>query len=193
MNHCMLEVSTPANSLRGFPEERIIAIECVFFDPETGGIGQQYYRVVNIADENNVVHMSHAYFRQLMMADSRVRSAVLAGDVSEKEAVMDVCKFISANTSKSRQLHCWQHGDGTSLARLIMAVEDYGCSPSNVLPQNIKPAHLSTLITVAAATGYVPHPRRDSAQFTLTDAAYRAEQVCEIWQRLTEQFTDLSE
>jgi hypothetical protein len=46
-------------------------------------------------------------------------------------------------------------------------------------------SHLSTLIHIAGVTGYTPHPRRSTATYMLTDAVYRAEQVCEVWQRLT--------
>ena len=42
-----------------------------------------------------------------------------------------------------------------------------------------------SLLTVAGAIGYAPHPRRSVAHNALTDAIYQAEQVCEIWQRLT--------
>ncbi len=42
-----------------------------------------------------------------------------------------------------------------------------------------------SLLTVAGVTGYAPHPRRSVAHNALTDAIYQAEQVCEIWQRLT--------
>jgi hypothetical protein len=38
---------------------------------------------------------------------------------------------------------------------------------------------------VAGVIGYAPHPRRSVAHNALTDAIYQAEQVCEIWQRLT--------
>ncbi|MDP0907571.1 3'-5' exoribonuclease, partial [Klebsiella pneumoniae] len=34
-------------------------------------------------------------------------------------------------------------------------------------------------------TDYAPHARSALARYTLTDARYQAEQVCEIWQRLT--------
>jgi hypothetical protein len=36
-----------------------------------------------------------------------------------------------------------------------------------------------------------PHPRRSVAHNALTDAIYQAEQVCEIWQRLTSHLESL--
>ncbi|MDO7785448.1 3'-5' exoribonuclease, partial [Escherichia coli] len=44
---------------------------------------------------------------------------------------------------------------------------------------------IRSLLDLAAATGYAPHARKALARYTLTDAVYQAEQVCEIWQRLT--------
>ncbi|MFY2979851.1 3'-5' exoribonuclease, partial [Klebsiella pneumoniae] len=44
---------------------------------------------------------------------------------------------------------------------------------------------IRSLLDLAAATDYAPHARSALARYTLTDARYQAEQVCEIWQRLT--------
>ena len=72
-------------------------------------------------------------------------------------------------------------GDSLSVAALAHAVSRYNLEP--FLP-SFEVRNLSTLIHIAGVTGYAPHPRR-SKSYVLTDAVYRAEQTCEIWQRLT--------
>ena len=42
-----------------------------------------------------------------------------------------------------------------------------------------------SLLTVAGAIGYAPIRAAQLHTTPLTDAIYQAEQVCEIWQRLT--------
>ncbi|MBX9265300.1 3'-5' exoribonuclease, partial [Klebsiella pneumoniae] len=56
---------------------------------------------------------------------------------------------------------------------------------SGIFPEGTKYRCIRSLLDLAAATDYAPHARSAQARYTLTDARYQAEQVCEIWQRLT--------
>ncbi|HBT4925810.1 3'-5' exoribonuclease domain-containing protein [Klebsiella pneumoniae] len=175
MNNVMLDVRVLGKS----PDSPIFAIECVFFEPSTGKIGPGYYRAVDIRTVGGIY--PEAMF-QLMRADTAQRAEVINATCSAIDAVAGACSFIASTASKHEKLFCWSAGDSLSVAALAHAVSRYDLEP--FLPP-FEVRNLSTLIHIAGVTGYVPHPRRSSATYLLTDAVYRAEQTCEIWQRLT--------
>lgn len=117
-----------------------------------------------------------------MRADSAQRAEVINATCSAIDAVAGACRFIASTASKHEKLYCWSAGDSLSVAALAHAVSRYDLSP--FLPA-FEVRNLSTLIHIAGVTGYAPHPRRSFTGGLLTDAVYRAEQACEIWQRLT--------
>ncbi|HII0376137.1 TPA: 3'-5' exoribonuclease domain-containing protein [Klebsiella pneumoniae] len=156
----------------------IFAIECAFFEPSTGKIGPGYYRAVDITTVGGIYPEA---ILQLMKGDSAQRAEVINATCSAIDAVAGACRFIASTASKHEKLFCWSAGDSMSVAALAHAVSRYDLSP--FLPL-FEVRSLSTLIHIAGVTGYVPHPRR-SKTYVLTDAIYRAEQACEIWQRLT--------
>lgn len=174
MNNVMLDI----RDLGKFPDSSILAIECVFFEPSTGQIGPQYYRAVDIRTVGGIYPEA---VLQLIKGDSAQRAEVINATCSEMDAVTGACRFIASTASKHEKLFCWSAGDSLSVAALAHAVSRYDLEP--FLPP-FEVRNLSTLIHIAGVTGYAPHPRR-SKSYVLTDAVYRAEQACEIWQRLT--------
>ncbi|HCM7227009.1 TPA: 3'-5' exoribonuclease [Klebsiella aerogenes] len=175
MNNVMLDVRVLGKS----PDSPIFAIECVFFEPSTGKIGPEYYRAVDIRTVGGIYPEA---VLQLMRGDSAQRAEVINATCSAIDAVAGACRFITSTASKHEKLYCWAAGDSLSVAALAHAVSRYDLEP--FLPP-FEVRNLSTLIHIAGVTGYVPHPRRSSATYLLTDAVYRAEQVCNIWQHLT--------
>ncbi|WP_446896716.1 3'-5' exonuclease [Citrobacter freundii] len=175
MNNFMLDI----RSLGKAPDSPIFAIECVFFEPSTGQIGPQYYRAIDIRTVGSV--NPEAVF-QLMKGDSGQRAEIIHATCSEAGAVEGACQFISETASKHETLICWTAGDSVDVTKLAHALYRHGMCPR--LP-SFDIRYLSTLIHIAGVTGYTPHPRRSTATYILTDAVYRAEQVCEVWQRLT--------
>ncbi|HCB1081022.1 TPA: 3'-5' exoribonuclease [Klebsiella variicola subsp. variicola] len=176
MNNVMLDIRVLGKS----PDSPIFAVECVFFEPSTGKIGPGYYRAVDIRTAGGICPEA---VLQLMKGDSAQRAEVINATCTALSAVTGACRFIVSTASKHEKLFCWSAGDSMSDAALAHAVSRYGL-PMGCLP-SFEARSLSTLIHIAGVTGYAPHPRRSSATYMLTDAVYRAEQVCEIWQRLT--------
>ncbi len=174
MNNVMLDIRVLGKS----PDSPIFAVECVFFEPSTGQIGPEYYRAVDIRTAGSIYPEAAL---QLMKGDSAERAEIINATCTALDAVEGVCRFISSTTSKHEKLFCWSAGDSLSVAALAHAVSRYNLEP--FLPP-FEVRNLPTLIHIAGVTGYAPHPRR-SKSYVLTDAVYRAEQTCEIWQRLT--------
>ncbi|EGG1129383.1 TPA: 3'-5' exoribonuclease [Escherichia coli] len=175
MNHVMLDIRALGKST----DAPVFAIECVFFEPSTGQIGPQFYRAIDIKTVGGIYPEA---VLQLMKGDSEQRAEVINATCSAIDALSGACSFIKKVASKHEKLLCWSAGSSLDVATLAHALSRYGLEP--LLP-SFEFRHLSTLIHIAGVTGYAPHPRRSTATYTLTDAVYRAEQVCEVWQRLT--------
>ncbi|ESM21244.1 hypothetical protein L414_00026 [Enterobacter hormaechei subsp. hoffmannii UCICRE 3] len=176
MNNFMLDI----RALGKAPDSPIFAIECVFFEPSTGQIGPQFYRAINIRTVGGIYPEA---VLQLMKGDNAQRAEVISATCSEIDAIHSVCRFINSTASKHEKPYCWSASNSADVATLAHALSRYGI-PDQILPP-FEIRHLSTLIHIAGITGYTPHPRRSTATYMLTDAVYRAEQVCEVWQRLT--------
>ncbi|KNC89841.1 3'-5' exoribonuclease domain-containing protein [Trabulsiella odontotermitis] len=188
MNNFMLDIRALGKSL----DSTILAIECVFFDPSTGEIGPQGYWPVSINQSSDNLKFDEGVIPNLLRADSDTRAEIINATLAEKVAVFKAIGFICTNSQRALgELNCWVSGDSSSIARLGLKAIHHSINFDEIFSL-VEICHLSTLILIAGATGYAPHPRRDSAPFTLTDAVYRAEQVCDIWQRLTSNHADQS-
>lgn len=175
MNNIMLDIKTLGKS----PDSSIFAIECVFFEPSTGKIGKQYYRAVDLRSTTNIPPEAVI---ELLKGDARERAEVVSATCGEIFAITGLFDFIKKNSPENESLHCWSAGYTHSSIKLLHAASRHHLGA--LFPEmNIR--CLSTLVQLAGVTGYVPHPRLVSAIYTITNAVYRAEQVCEIWQRLT--------
>ena len=96
----------------------------------------------------------------------------------------DLAAFIANNLEHQFEpLFVWFKDTPEKLVSMRYAVER--TEVSGVFPEGTKFRCIRPLLDLAAATGYAPHARRALVRYTMTDARYQAEQVCEIWRRLT--------
>ena len=188
MNHLMVDlinVNEKSSSL-------LCAIEAVFFEPSTGQIGKSFYFPINIRKETGLISVDTAF--EWMKRDSHWRAELMCATETEGAVLHDLTDFIADNIEPHyTPLFVWFKDTPEKLVSLRYAVERRS-SPRNILgcnetagvfPDGTKFRCIRSLLDLAAATGYAPHARKALARYTLTDAIYQAEQVCEIWQRLT--------
>lgn len=180
MNNVMLDIRT----LGDHCDASILAIECVFFEPSTGKIGPQYYRAVDL---NKAENIDPAAVIELLKGDSHQRAEIVNASCSEFDAIALFFDFIRQNTDQHCEPSFWSKKPVLVSQWLIHTSRRHKLG-SYFVPHF--PCCLSTLISVAGVTGYTPHPRRSAASYMLTDAFYQAEQVCEIWQRLTSPYIE---
>lgn len=103
---------------------------------------------------------------------------------AEEDALCSLAAFIADNTCpRNAALFVWFKDAPEKLVSLRYAVDRL--EVSGIFPEGTKYRCIRSLLDLAAATDYAPHARSATARYTLTDARYQAEQVCEIWQRLT--------
>ncbi|HDO7029416.1 3'-5' exoribonuclease domain-containing protein [Klebsiella pneumoniae] len=179
MNNMMLDV----RALGSDDDSQLLAVGCAFFEPSTGQLGPQFYRAIDL---NTVKNIDPAVVIELLKRDADQRVEIISATHTELAAVAELLGFVEKNASKHAELQCWTRSEG-AVRQLISAVKRHNLVVSRIA---LRVCSLPTLVMLAGATGYVPHPRRSTATYVLTDAVYQAEQVCEIWQRLTSPYIE---
>ncbi|MBN4041436.1 3'-5' exoribonuclease [Klebsiella michiganensis] len=188
MNHLMVDLI----NVNEEPSSPLCAIEAVFFEPSTGQIGKCFYSPINVRTETGLISVNTAF--EWMRKDSHWRAELMCATETEGAVLHDLTDFIADNIEPHyTPLFVWFKDTPEKLVSLRYAVERrplprniLGCNETaGVFPDGTKFRCIRSLLDLAAATGYAPHARKALARYTLTDAVYQAEQVCEIWQRLT--------
>lgn len=102
---------------------------------------------------------------------------------AEEDALCSLAAFIADNTCpRNAALFVWFKDAPEKLVSLRYAVDRLEVSGIFLKAQNTAAfVHYSTLLLPQT----MRLMREAPARYTLTDARYQAEQVCEIWQRLT--------
>ncbi|HIH9569969.1 TPA: 3'-5' exoribonuclease domain-containing protein [Klebsiella pneumoniae] len=157
---------------------------------ETPGTrGFQRYNAVDIRKSESLkgrISISTAF--DWMKKDSHWRAEVMSATEAEEDALCSLAAFIADNTCpRNAALFVWFKDVPEKLVSLRYAVDRL--EVSGIFPEGTKYRCIRSLLDLAAATDYAPHARSALARYTLTDARYQAEQVCEIWQRLTSPHT----
>lgn len=184
MNHLMVDlinVNEQSSSL-------LCSIEAVFFEPSTGQIGKSFYSPINIRKAADLIGVDTAF--EWMKKDSHWRAELMSATEAEADVMYGLADFIADNTEhRFDSLFVWFKDTPEKLASLRHAIARKNVSSIipmfSIFPDGTKFRCIRSLLDLAAATGYAPHARKALARYTLTDAVYQAEQVCEIWQRLT--------
>lgn len=178
MNHLMVDLIN-INEKQSSP---LLAIEAVFFEPSTGQIGRSFYHPINIQKEANSISVDTAF--EWMKKDSHWRAELMSTTEGEEDVLYGLADFIAESAEYQFDgLFVWLKDTPEKLASLQHAAARKNVH--RIFPAGTKFRCIRSLLDLAAATGYAPHARKALARYTLTDAIYQAEQVCEIWQRLT--------
>ncbi|EPC0953723.1 3'-5' exonuclease [Klebsiella pneumoniae] len=171
------------------PNAVICAIGAVFFEPSTGKTGPSFYQTIDPrTSQNRGAHISADTVMWWLRQDKEPISELVGAKSHEIEVMLDFAKFIEGafHETKKKNLKVWCKGGSFDFPILKSAFERSSLEGVSMLPWLYwNECCFRSLLTVAGAIGYAPHPRRSVAHNALTDAIYQAEQVCEIWQRLT--------
>ncbi|WLP21027.1 3'-5' exonuclease [Raoultella ornithinolytica] len=181
MNHLMIDLINTSEK----QSSPLCAIEAVFFEPSTGQIGKAFYSSIDIRKAQSLKgRLSIQTAFDWMKKDSHWRAEVMSATATEEDVLCELAGFIADNTRpQNTALFVWFKDTQEKLVSLRYAVDR--SEVSGIFPEGTKFRCIRSLLDLAAATDYAPHARNALARYTLTDALYQAEQVCEIWQRLT--------
>ncbi|HEC2095406.1 TPA: 3'-5' exoribonuclease [Klebsiella oxytoca] len=182
MNHLMIDLKTMGNK----PNAPIVSIGAVFFEPSTGELGEEFYRVVSLKSSMEAGSIPDPDTIMWWMQQSEeARSAI-----SDKNAAMAIStaliqlvEFIRGNSEPGR-VQVW--GNGATFDNVIMRASydrvDIPCPWHFANDRDVR-----TIVELGRAIGI--NPRRDipfegDMHNALADAKHQAKYVSAIWQRL---------
>lgn len=182
MNHLMTDLETMGNK----PSAPIVAIGAVFFDPQSGELGAEFYVAVNLtsAMEQGAVPDGDTIL-WWMKQSAEARSAICTDDTRHiAEALSELSSFISRNSENPRSLKVWGNGANFDNVILRSAYERAG----HICPwQFWNDCDVRTIVLLGRQLGF--DPKRDMpfdgvAHNALADARHQVKYVSAIWQRL---------
>ncbi|MGV4179637.1 3'-5' exonuclease [Citrobacter braakii] len=182
MNNLMIDLESMGKK----PNAPIVSIGAVFFDPQSGDLGQEFYTAVNLesAMEQGAVPDGDTILWWLRQS-SEARSAICVDDAMPiSSALSELSHFINRHSDNPKYLKVW--GNGATFDNVILrgAYERAG----QVCPWQFWNDHdVRTIVTLGRVVGF--DPKRDMpfdgvAHNALADARHQAKYVSAIWQRL---------
>ncbi len=182
VNNLMIDLESMGKK----PNAPIVSIGAVFFDPQSGDLGQEFYTAVNLesAMEQGAVPDGDTILWWLRQS-SEARSAICVDDAMPiSSALSELSHFINRHSDNPKYLKVW--GNGATFDNVILrgAYERAG----QVCPWQFWNDHdVRTIVTLGGVVGF--DPKRDMpfdgvAHNALADARHQAKYVSAIWQKL---------
>ncbi len=182
MKHLMIDLETMGTK----PSAPIVAIGAVFFEPQTGELGAEFYTAVNLSSDMDLGAAPDGDTIQWWLKQSAEARAAICTDYTLPiaDALFELSAFISRNSENPRYLKVW--GNGASFDNVILrtAYERTG----HICPwQFWNDSDVRTIVLLGRQMGF--DPKRDMpfdgvAHNALADARHQVKYVSAIWQRL---------
>ena len=175
LNHLMIDLETFGSTYNS----AIVTIGAVYFDPETGEMGEKFYRAIDIADSIRFGRVDGDTLKWWMKQGDEARKAAIAGAMPLAGALEDLSAFYA----KGRNACPWGNGSSFDITILEHA---YGRCLGTKAPWdfwNIR--DVRTIVHLAEKL--CPKPRefgKGTAHNALDDAIFQAEYVSRMWQAL---------
>ena len=177
MQHLMIDLET-LGTLVNAP---VLAIGAVYFDLDTGALGDQFYGGIDIADACRYGRPSGDTIRWWMQQGDNARHAAVAGKHPSK-LVFD--KFRTFCTKSSGDVKPWGNGASFDISILEYAFLKVTDEPAPWKFWNIRDCRTIKEIAVAAPTFVTTVERTE--HHALDDAIHQAKWVSHYWRWLRE-------
>ncbi|MFS6936166.1 3'-5' exonuclease [Klebsiella oxytoca] len=182
MNHLMVDLETMGNK----PAAPIVTIGAVFFDPQTGDLGAEFYVAVNLASamDQGATPDGDTILWWLKQS-SEARAAICTDDTKHiAEALSELSSFISRNSDNPRYLKVW--GNGANFDNVILR-SAYDRAGQTCPWQFWNDSDVRTMVLLGKKLGFDPKrnmPFDGVAHNALADARHQAKYISAIWQKL---------
>ena len=182
MNHLMIDLESMGKK----PTAPIVAIGAVFFDPQSGVLGAEFYAAVDLSsamaqgatpDGDTILWW--------LKQSAEARAALCTDDTRHiTDALSELSAFISRNSDNPRYLKVWGNGANFDNVILRSAYERAG----HTCPwQFWNDSDVRTMVLLGKRLEFDPKrnmPFDGIAHNALADARHQAKYVSAIWQRL---------
>lgn len=182
MNNLMVDLETMGKKSIA----PIVSIGGVFFDPQSGELGPEFYKPVSLESAMNQGAVPDGDTIMWWLRQSQEARAAICVDnaMSISEVLLKFNNFIACNADNVKYLKVW--GNGATFDNVILrsAFERTGLPCRWHLSND---HDVRTMVTLGRAIGF--DPKRDmpfdgDMHNALADARHQAKYVSAIWQRL---------
>lgn len=180
MNHLMIDLETMGNK----PNAAIVSIGAVFFEPDTGEIGNTFYSNVQLESETELgASLDAGTIMWWLQQSSEARAAIASASIPVAKVLSDLTLFVSeCRTSTSVQV--W--GNGATFDNVILR-SAYQRTQLPAFWPFWNDRDVRTMVELGRQLGI--DPKRDipfpgDRHNALDDAIHQAQYVSVIWQKL---------
>ncbi|WP_124866182.1 exonuclease [Escherichia albertii] len=175
--HMMIDLETMGKN----PDAAVISIGAIFFDPQTGDIGPEFSKTIDLDTAGGVIDRDT--IKWWLKQSREAQSAILADEIPLDDALLQLREFIDENSGEFF-VQVW--GNGTSFDNVILrrSYERQGipCPWHYCNNRDVR-----TIVELGGAMNFDARtaiPFEGERHNALDDARYQAKYVSAIWQKL---------
>lgn len=183
--HLMVDLKTMGNT----PDAPIISIGAAFFNPYTGDIGSQFYKVISLASSmaSGAIPDASTIIWWLKQSSAARSPLVREETIPLEDALLQFNEFIGENAATdTRRVQVW--GNGTTFNNVLLR-RAYHRTRIRCPWECTNDRDVRTVVEMGKAVGFSPSENIlfDNAEHdALAGALQQIKYVSTIWQKLTE-------
>ncbi|MED0533101.1 3'-5' exoribonuclease [Escherichia coli] len=175
--HLMINLETMGKN----PDAPIISIGAIFFDPQTGDMGPEFSKTIDLETAGGVIDRDT--IKWWLKQSREAQSAIMTDEIPLDDALLQLREFIDENSGEFF-VHVWGNGANFDNTILRRSYERQGipCPWRYYNDRDVRTiVELGKAIDFDARTAIPFEGERHNA---LDDARYQAKYVSAIWQKL---------
>ncbi|HBC6277225.1 TPA: 3'-5' exoribonuclease [Escherichia coli] len=176
-DHLMIDLETMGKN----PDAPIISIGAIFFDPQTGDMGPEFSKTIDLETAGGVIDRDT--IKWWLKQSREAQSAIMTDEIPLDDALLQLREFIDENSGEFF-VHVWGNGANFDNTILRRSYERQGipCPWRYYNDRDVRTiVELGKAIDFDARTAIPFEGERHNA---LDDARYQAKYVSVIWQKL---------
>ena len=176
-DHLMIDLETMGKN----PDAPIISIGAIFFDPQTGDVGPEFSKTIDLETAGGVIDRD--VIKRWLKQSREAQSAIMTDEIPLDDALLQLREFIDENSGEFF-VQVWGNGANFDNTILRRSYERQGitCPWRYYNDRDVRTiVELGKAIDFDARTAIPFEGERHNA---LDDARYQAKYVSAIWQKL---------
>ncbi|ENA6610711.1 3'-5' exoribonuclease [Escherichia coli] len=176
-DHLMIDLETMGKN----PDAPIISIGAIFFDPQTGDMGPEFSKTIDLETAGGVIDRDT--IKWWLKQSREAQSAIMTDEIPLDDALLQLREFIDENSGEFF-VHVWGNGANFDNTILRRSYERQG-SPCPWRYYNDR--DVRTIVELGKAIDFDARtaiPFEGERHNALDDARYQAKYVSAIWQKL---------
>ena len=176
-HHLMIDLETMGKN----PDAPIISIDAIFFDPQTGDMGPEFSKTIDLETAGGVIDRD--VIKRWLKQSREAQSAIMTDEIPLDDALLQLREFIDEYSGEFF-VQIWGNGANFDNVILRRSYERQGI-PYPWLYYNDR--DVRTIVELGNAIGFdvrMAIPFEGVPHNALDDARHQAKQVSAIWQKL---------